>query len=86
MINSIFPGLQGTARMALRAGAHPAQIKDAVTSMSDSTLFFNTLNLLLAPGGCTIAGLLTLEDGRVRSTIARTIQAATERASQLGKN
>jgi len=61
--------LQGAARMALQPGAHPAQIKDAVTT----------------PGGCTIAGLLTLEDGRVRSTIARTIQAATERASQLGK-
>ncbi|KIJ44086.1 hypothetical protein M422DRAFT_208332 [Sphaerobolus stellatus SS14] len=62
--------LQGAARMALRPGAHPAQIRDAVTT----------------PGGCTIAGLLTLEDGKVRSTIARTIQAATERASQLGKD
>ncbi|KAF8590593.1 pyrroline-5-carboxylate reductase [Ramaria rubella] len=61
--------LQGAARMALQPGAHPAQIKDAVTT----------------PGGCTIAGLLTLEDGKVRSTIARTIQAATERASQLGQ-
>jgi hypothetical protein len=39
----------------------------------------------LAPGGCTIAGLLTLEDGRVRSTIARAIQVATERASVLGQ-
>ncbi len=39
----------------------------------------------LAPGGCTIAGLLALEDGRVRSTIARGIQIATERASELGQ-
>lgn len=39
----------------------------------------------LAPGGCTIAGLLALEDGRVRSTIARGIQVATERASELGQ-
>lgn len=39
----------------------------------------------LAPGGCTIAGLLALEDGRVRSTIARAIQVATERASELGQ-
>lgn len=61
--------LQGTARMALQPGAHPAQIKDAVTT----------------PGGCTIAGLLALEDGRVRSTIARAIQVATERASELGQ-
>ncbi|KAG1756561.1 putative delta 1-pyrroline-5-carboxylate reductase [Suillus paluster] len=44
--------LQGAARMALQAGAHPAQIKDSVTT----------------PGGCTIAGLLAMEDGRIRST------------------
>jgi len=61
--------LQGAARMALQPGAHPAQLKDSVTT----------------PGGCTIAGLLTLEDGRVRSTIARAIQVATERASELGQ-
>jgi len=61
--------LQGTARMALQPGAHPARIKDAVTT----------------PGGCTIAGLLALEDGKVRSTIARAIQIATERASELGQ-
>ncbi|TFK54953.1 putative delta 1-pyrroline-5-carboxylate reductase [Heliocybe sulcata] len=61
--------LQGAARMTLQAGAHPAQIKDTVTT----------------PGGCTIAGLLALEDGRVRSTIARAIQIATERASELGQ-
>ncbi|KAH7889457.1 putative delta 1-pyrroline-5-carboxylate reductase [Phlebopus sp. FC_14] len=61
--------LQGAARMALQAGAHPAQIKDSVTT----------------PGGCTIAGLLAMEDGKVRSTIARAIQIATERASELGQ-
>lgn len=61
--------LQGAARMALQPGMHPAQIKDTVTT----------------PGGCTIAGLLTLEDGRTRSTIARAIQVATERASELGQ-
>ncbi|KZS99253.1 pyrroline-5-carboxylate reductase [Sistotremastrum niveocremeum HHB9708] len=61
--------LQGTARMALKPNTHPAQIRDAVTT----------------PGGCTIAGLLALEDGRIRSTIARAIQVATERASDLGQ-
>jgi len=61
--------LQGAARMTLQAGAHPAQIKDSVTT----------------PGGCTIAGLLAMEDGRIRSTIARAIQVATERASELGQ-
>jgi len=61
--------LQGAARMVLQGGTHPAQLKDSVTT----------------PGGCTIAGLLALEDGRVRSTIARGIQIATERASELGQ-
>ncbi|KAG5728305.1 Pyrroline-5-carboxylate reductase [Termitomyces sp. T112] len=61
--------LQGAARMVLQGGSHPAQLKDAVTT----------------PGGCTIAGLLAMEDGRVRSTIARAIQVATEHASQLGQ-
>ncbi|CCM02398.1 uncharacterized protein FIBRA_04496 [Fibroporia radiculosa] len=51
------------------SGIHPAQLKDSVTT----------------PGGCTIAGLLALEDGKVRSTIARAIQIATERASELGQ-
>ncbi|KXN82587.1 Pyrroline-5-carboxylate reductase [Leucoagaricus sp. SymC.cos] len=60
---------QGAARMVLQGSNHPAQIKDAVST----------------PGGCTIAGLLALEDGRVRSTIARGIQVATERASELGQ-
>ncbi len=55
--------------MTLQEGAHPAAIKDTVTT----------------PGGCTIAGVLTLEDGRVRSTVARAIQVATERASELGQ-
>ncbi|KAG5647208.1 hypothetical protein DXG03_001167 [Asterophora parasitica] len=61
--------LQGAARMVLQGGTHPAQLKDAVTT----------------PGGCTIAGLLAMEDGRVRSTIARAIQVATDHASQLGQ-
>jgi len=61
--------LQGTARMALQPGAHPAHIRDAVTT----------------PGGCTIAGLLAMEDGKIRSTIARAIQIATERAGELGR-
>jgi len=61
--------LQGAARMVLQGGTHPAQLKDAVTT----------------PGGCTIAGLLAMEDGRIRSTIARSIQVATEHASALGR-
>lgn len=62
--------MQGAARMVLESGSHPAAIKDSVTT----------------PGGCTIAGLLQMEDGRVRSTVARTIQTAAEHAAGLGKS
>ncbi|KAF8311646.1 pyrroline-5-carboxylate reductase [Clavulina sp. PMI_390] len=61
--------MQGTARMVLQTGTHPAAIKDSVTT----------------PGGCTIAGLLSLEDNRVRSTIARAVQVATVKAHDLGQ-
>lgn len=78
--------LQGAARMALQAGAHPAQIKDSVTSKClNSAGSAPRLTFLAAPGGCTIAGLLAMEDGKIRSTIARAIQIATERASELGQ-
>ncbi|ORY60406.1 pyrroline-5-carboxylate reductase [Leucosporidium creatinivorum] len=62
--------MQGAARMVLQTGIHPAALKDSVTT----------------PGGCTIAGLLALEDGRVRSTVARCIQATTMHAAGLGKS
>jgi pyrroline-5-carboxylate reductase len=72
--------------MALQPGAHPARIKDAVTSEYTPRFTMTAINRsVTAPGGCTIAGLLVLEDGRVRSTIARAIQIATERASELGQ-
>jgi pyrroline-5-carboxylate reductase len=60
---------QGAARMVLQGGSHPAALKDEVTT----------------PAGCTIAGLLTMEDGRIRSTLARAIQEATRVAASLGK-
>lgn len=60
--------MQGASRMVMQSGMHPAALKDSVTT----------------PGGCTIAGLLQLEDGRLRSTVARAIQEATEHASGLG--
>ena len=37
-----------------------------------------------APAGSTIAGLLIMEDGRIRSVLARTIQEATRVAAGLG--
>ena len=60
--------LLGAAKLVLESGLHPAALKDQVTT----------------PAGCTIAGLLTLEDGRIRSTLARAIQEATRVASDLG--
>lgn len=62
--------MQGAARLVLETGHHPAALKDQVTT----------------PAGCTIAGLLTMEDGKIRSTLARTIQEATRIASGLGQS
>jgi pyrroline-5-carboxylate reductase len=62
--------LQGSARMVLETGFHPAALKDQVTT----------------PAGSTIAGLLTMEDGRIRSVLARAIQEATKVAASLGRD
>lgn len=59
---------QGAARMVLQTGLHPAALKDQVTT----------------PAGCTIAGILTMEDGRIRSVLARTVQEAARVAGGLG--
>jgi len=61
---------QGAARMVLQTSRHPAALKDQVTT----------------PAGCTIAGVLTMEDGRIRSVLARTIQEATRVAGELGQD
>jgi pyrroline-5-carboxylate reductase len=61
---------QGAARMVLQTGMHPAALKDQVTT----------------PAGCTIAGLLTLEDGRIRSVIARAVEEAAGVAAKLGQS
>ena len=60
--------MAGAAEMVLQTGRHPAALKDEVTT----------------PAGCTIAGLLTMEDGRIRSIMARTIEEAARVASGLG--
>ena len=49
-------------------GEHPAMVREKVST----------------PGGCTIGGLLVLEEGRVRGTVARSVREATVVASQLG--
>jgi len=57
----------GAARMVLETGEHPALLKDAVTT----------------PAGCTIDGLLRLEEGGLRVTLIKAVVEATRRAGEL---
>ena len=57
----------GAATMVLETGYHPALLKDAVTT----------------PAGCTIDGILELEEGGLRVTLIKAVMRATERAKQL---
>jgi pyrroline-5-carboxylate reductase len=59
--------LLGAAKVALDTGDHPALLKDAVTT----------------PAGCTIDGILELEEGKLRVTLIKAVVKATERAKQL---
>ena len=59
----------GSAKLLLETGAHPGVLKDQVTS----------------PGGTAIAGLHTLEEGGLRTTLINAVVAATERSRELGK-
>lgn len=60
--------VRGAASMVLETGLHPAQLKDDV----------------LTPAGCTISGLLAMEDGGIRSVIARGVERAARAAAGLG--
>jgi pyrroline-5-carboxylate reductase len=57
----------GAAKMVLERGEHPAALKDEVTT----------------PAGCTIDGLMALEDGKLRSTLISGVIAAAERSKTL---
>ena len=59
----------GAATMVRQSGRHPASLRDDVTT----------------PAGCTIGALLTMEDGKIRSVLARAVEEATRIASRLGK-
>ncbi len=58
----------GSARYALETGKHPAELRNQVTS----------------PGGTTTEGLLALEDAGVRAAFMDAVEAAYEKAKQLG--
>jgi len=57
----------GAARMVLESNSHPALLKDIVTT----------------PAGCTIDGLLELEDGKLRLTLIKAVVTAAKRAREL---
>jgi pyrroline-5-carboxylate reductase len=57
----------GAATMVLQTGEHPAKLKDIVTT----------------PAGCTIDGLLELEEGGLRVTLIKAVVRATRRAAEL---
>ncbi|HYG97995.1 MAG TPA: pyrroline-5-carboxylate reductase [Terriglobales bacterium] len=57
----------GSAKVALETGHHPALLKDAVTT----------------PAGCTIDGIMELEEGKLRVTLIKAVVKATQRAKEL---
>ncbi len=59
--------LLGAASLVLQTGEHPAKLKDMVTT----------------PAGCTIDGLLELEEGGLRVTLIKAVVRAAHRAKQL---
>lgn len=59
--------MAGTAKMVLETGKHPALLKEEVTT----------------PAGCTIDGILALEEGGLRVTLIKAVTAAAKRAAEL---
>ncbi len=57
----------GAGRMVLETGSHPALLKDAVTT----------------PAGCTVDGILKLEEGGLRVTLIKAVAEASRRAREL---
>ena len=59
----------GAAKLLQESKEHPGQLKDRVAS----------------PGGTAIAGIHTLEQGGLRTTMINAIESATNRSKELGK-
>jgi len=59
----------GAAKMLIETQEHPGQLRDKVTS----------------PGGTAIAGLATLEEGGLRTTLIHAVEVATNRSRELGE-
>lgn len=59
----------GSAKFLLETGEHPGRLKDLVTS----------------PGGTAIAGIATLEEGGLRTTLINAVERATRRSRELGQ-
>jgi pyrroline-5-carboxylate reductase len=59
--------LLGAATVALETGDHPALLRDAVTT----------------PAGCTIDGIMELEEGKLRVTLIKAVAKASQRAKEL---
>lgn len=59
----------GAGRMVVETGSHPALLKDAVTT----------------PAGCTVDGILRLEEGGLRVALIKAVVEAAQRAGGLGR-
>ena len=59
----------GAAKLLLESKEHPGQLKDRVAS----------------PGGTAIAGIHTLEQGGLRTTLINAVESAAKRSKELGE-
>ena len=59
----------GSAKLLLESKEHPGQLKDRVAS----------------PGGTAIAGIHTLEQGGLRTTLMNAVESASKRSKELGE-
>jgi pyrroline-5-carboxylate reductase len=59
--------LLGSSKMVLERGVHPAALKDEVTT----------------PAGCTIDGLMALEEGKLRVTLIKGVLASAKKSAAI---